>query len=173
MTLKCIFFVLLLGGILGGFTSDLPVPPDAPERLFYIQRSNNAHTVIYDANWLPGSRTFHSKEPVKVYWIRYADRGQVEELTYLQRTMAYGVETKPIQDGYELWIAAFKKRSIRVLAGHSRPLAITRIAGKDCRLKRIFVQLVDNTCLIPKVAYVELFGSDMETGRPAYERFVP
>jgi hypothetical protein len=173
MKILSIVIALLTVGVLGSFAPELPVPPDTPQRLFYIQRSNNAHTVIYDANWLPGSRTLNAKDPVKVYWIRYADRGQIEPLTYMQRTLAYGVETRPVAGGYEMLVVAFKKRTIKVLPNGGEPVATMTIAGKEAALKRIFVQLADNSCMIPKVAYVELFGRDLQTGRATYERFVP
>ena len=173
MKIISILFALLTVGVLGSFAPELPVPPDSPQRLFYIQRSNNAHTVIYDANWQPGSHTMDPKDPVKAYWIRYADKGQIQELTYTQRVLAFGVDTQPIPGGYDMRLAAFKKRAIRVLTKNDHPIATTNIAGKEARLRKIFVQLAGPDCLIPKVAYVELFGSDLQTGRATYERFVP
>ena len=44
-----------------------PTPPDAPNRLFYIQRSSNANAVIYDANILPNKYLYSDqrlREPV-------------------------------------------------------------------------------------------------------------
>jgi Domain of unknown function (DUF4833) len=149
-----------------------PTPPDTPQRLFYIQRSNNIHTVIYDANF-DSPHHLHPTEPVKVYWIRYADRGQVQSLTYIQRKMAYGVEVLKTADGFEMQVVAFKKRKITIKFDQQKPVAITKIAGAECCLKKVFVQLADEDSVIPKVSYVALFGKNTKTGQDVVERFRP
>lgn len=168
-----LFFAILTGGAAVAFTSELPIPPDSPQRLFYIQKSNNAHTVVYDANFLPGNTRLNPREPVRVYWIRYADQGQVQELTYMQRKLAYGVETRPTPDGHDMMIVAFRKRLIHIRALDRRPLATMVIRGSEARLKRVFVQLADLNCVVPQVAYVDLYGTDLATGQSVHERFIP
>lgn len=149
-----------------------PTPPDTPQRLFYIQRSNNIHTVIYDAN-LDANKHLNPIEPIKVYWIRYGDRGQIQPLTYLQRRMAYGVETTKTRGGFDVQVVAFRKRKITVEIINGQPVALTPIAGVEASLHKVFVQLSDNESIVPKVAYIELLGKNLKTGNTIAERFVP
>jgi hypothetical protein len=74
-----------------------PIPPASANRLFYIQRSSNANTVVYDANFLP-NKSLNPSQPVHTYWIRFADNGQKEELNFIQRTLAYGLYTNKIKN---------------------------------------------------------------------------
>jgi hypothetical protein len=152
-----------------------PTPPDAPNRLFYIQRSSNANAVIYDANVLP-NRNLNSKHPVHTYWIRYAEKGQKEELSTMQRTLAYGLYTNKIAgetDSYEGYFLAYRKRKF-VVKFHTdgTPVALFPINGKMQILKRVFVS-VNEEGFMPSVNYIELFGKDVISGKDIYERFKP
>ncbi len=72
---------------------------DEPDRdaLFHIERNKNANIVQYDAQIKPDGMLY-SKEPVVGYWIRLADQGQVKELTWIQKTFAYGFTVKLNKD---------------------------------------------------------------------------
>ena len=60
-----------------------------PERLFYIARSLNKNLVCYDANIVNGK--LKNKDPLNVYWVnREENPGKTNELSYIQRKMAYG-----------------------------------------------------------------------------------
>jgi hypothetical protein len=152
-----------------------PTPPDSPIRLFYIQRSSNANTVIYDAN-LTGNKSLNPKSPVHTYWIRYGDNGQKEELSTIQRTLAYGLYTDLIKsesNAYEGYFLAYRKRKFVVkLDPRGNPIALFPINGKLQILKRVFVS-VDESHMMPSVNYIELFGKDQITGKDVYERFKP
>ncbi len=152
-----------------------PTPPDSPNRLFYIQRSSNANAVIYDANLLP-SKNLNSKNPVHTYWIRYAEKGQKEELSTMQRTLAYGLYTDKIKgqdESYEGYFLAYRKRKFIVkIHSDGTPVALFPINGKMQILKRVFVS-VDDSGFMPSVNYIELFGKDVISGKEIYERFKP
>ena len=152
-----------------------PTPPDAPNRLFYIQRSSNSNAVIYDANVLP-NKNLNARNPVHTYWIRYADKGQKEELSTMQRTLAYGLYTdkiKGIEESYEGYFLAYRKRKFIVkMHTDGTPIALFPINGKMQILKRVFVS-VDDSGFMPSVNYIELFGKDVVSGKDIYERFKP
>jgi hypothetical protein len=152
-----------------------PIPPSAPNRLFYIQRSSNANTVVYDANVL-SNKSLNNKQPVHTYWLRYAENGQKEELSTIQRTLAYGLYTDPIKgeaNAYEGYFLAYRKRKFVVkLDPKGSPIALFPINGKLQILDRVFVS-VDDSGYMPSVFYIELFGRDQNTGKDVYERFKP
>ena len=152
-----------------------PTPPDSPIRLFYIQRSSNANTVIYDANLL-ANKSLNAKDPVHTYWIRYGEKGQKEELSTIQRTLAYGLYTDAIKsevNAFEGYFLAYRKRKFVVkLDPRGTPIALFPINGKLQILKRVFVS-VDESHMMPSVNYIELFGKDPISGKDVYERFKP
>lgn len=170
-------FFLLLFPVLATAQSSFPAPPNAPQRLFYVQRTSNTNTIIYDANTIDNGRSFNAKQPVNVYWIRYAEEGQIEPLNYIQRTMAYGVEVRPTSHAgeYEFNVVSYPQRKLRLsIDGMGRPHALLNINGKPAWLNRVFIKIEGKKVgIIPEVKYVELFGTDPKTGVAVYEKFVP
>ena len=126
-------------------------------------------------NILP-NKTLNPKEPVYTYWIRYADKGQKEELTTIQRTLAYGLYTNPIAaepNTYEGYFLAYRKRKFVVKQdANGIPYALFQINNKLQILKRVYVK-VDESKFLTTVEYIELFGKDPVTGRDVYEKFKP
>ena len=169
--------MLLVTGALGTFCADetpsklhFPEPPRTSNHLFYIQRSNNINTVMYEAN-VGSDKKLNDESPMNVYWIRYADRGQREDLSTLQWQLAYGYKhhSTPSANTYEISLNAFKKRQIWVTYQENKPVAMTHINGRKVLLQKVFVQLANNA-FIPKVKYVELFGVENDNRTKAYER---
>ena len=155
---------------------NMPVPPPSPTRLFYVQRSPNRNTVVYDANVLPNKK-LNPKEPINVYWQRFDEKGQKEPLSYIQETLAYGVDTSPFPNeagAFEGKIVSYKKRRLKILMdSNNNPIALVNINGKQNQLLKIYVMIEETGRLIPKVLYIELFGKDIKTGIDVYERFRP
>jgi hypothetical protein len=154
-----------------------PVPPGGPNRLFYIQRSSNANTIMYDAK-LRQNGQFDPKEPVSVYWLRLAEKGQRQELSWIQRTLAYGI-ADPDRKGsnaLETNVVSYRKRKLNLLVDQSgKPVAHIQINGRMAQLHHVFVQIRDGQgpMGISKIAHVDIFGQDPQTGKPIHERFIP
>lgn len=168
---------LLIPGLLIA-QSSFPTPPQVPERLFFVQRTGNTNTIVYDANTVENGSKFDSKQPIRVYWLRYDEQGQVAPLSYLQRTLAYGVEVRPAKGRpgeFEFNVVSYPKRKMRLLIdARKQPRAQMEISGQDAWLNRVFVKIEGKKVgIIPNVKYVELFGTDAASGKSLYERFVP
>lgn len=151
-------------------SSEFPVPPYLKKSLFYIHRSPNPNTVIYEVN-LTERNIIDPKNPVKIYWIRYGEKGQYRELNYIEKTFAYGVKSEPINSKlYTVQFVASKDKSFQVSVDEKgQALAAMVINGKRSKLIKIFVQVSEDGWW-PKVAYVEFFGIDIETSKPSYEK---
>ena len=149
--------LLITLNTLGG--DRFPTPPYSPNRLFYIQRSTNANVVVYDANLIAGK--LNAKDPVYTYWYRYGEKGQKEELTTIQRTLAYGLYTTlvpGVPNTYEGHFLAYRKRKFMVKQDPSGdPIALFPINGKMQILKRVFVS-VDESKFVTTVNYIELLA---------------
>lgn len=152
--------------------TEFPVPPFSKKSLFYIHRSPNPNTVIYEVN-LTDKNTIDPKNPVKVYWIRYGEKGQIRDLNYIEKTFAYGVKPETInQNSYKLQFVASKEKSfVASLDEKGQAYATMKIGGRQSKLTKIFVQVAEEGWW-PKVAYVEFFGLDSETNNPTYEKMI-
>lgn len=85
-----------------------PVPDGNPNQLFYLQRTPNTNTVVYELNYKNGQ--LNTDEPVHVFWIRYGEKGQKAELSGIQRSFAYGIKAARIStDKFELRFTSYKK----------------------------------------------------------------
>jgi hypothetical protein len=151
-----------------------PTPPPSSERLFYVQRTPNANTIVYDLN-LNSDGKPNMEQPVKVYWLKYAEKGQKEELNYIQRKFAYGLNTKALNNGsYDIRFVSYKKFPLTLMKGGDGKYHIfALIAQKQVILNRIFVKIEGGSFWIPNVVYVEVKGTDPETGKEIVDRFKP
>ncbi|MDZ7934080.1 MAG: DUF4833 domain-containing protein [Emticicia sp.] len=173
---KIKIFTLLIVSSLHLFFQQYPAPPASPNRLFYIQRSNNAHTVVYDANFI-NVKTFHAEQPVNVYWIRYDETTHTQKLNAVEKALVYGVEAErnaKEKNSFDVKIAALKRRILKVKINDSgKPIATMLISGIEGQLCKIFVQLESEDALKPTIRYIELFGKNLSTGKAIYEKFIP
>jgi hypothetical protein len=156
--------------------SDLnyPVPPSNSQRLFYLQRTPNINTIVYDLN-LTSDGKLNTDEPVKAYWIRYAENGQKQDLNYIQRKFAYGLTSKVLENGnYDIRFVSYKKFPLTLMKTEDGKYHIFAvIAQKQVMLNRIFVKIDGGSFWLPNVTYVEVKGSDPVTGREIVECFKP
>ncbi|QKJ30903.1 DUF4833 domain-containing protein [Mucilaginibacter mali] len=192
--MRPLFLLLLVSSIfLQGFTSqkvkinadgdtvkrnlrkELHFPePTNVSKLFYIQRDPNTNTLIYELN-TDKSGNLDTDNPMHVYWIKYAEKGQREELNYIQRKFAYGITTKPIKnDEYDVRFVAYKKLPLNLQRSNDGKYHIfATIAKKQAILNRIFVKIDGGSFWIPNIIYVEMTGTDPSTGKEIAERFKP
>jgi phosphatidylglycerophosphate synthase len=158
------------------FTSgepNFPVP-NVPRQLFYIQRTPNSNTIVYDLNIVDGK--LDTEEPVNVYWIRYADGGEKKPLNFIQRKFAYGIKVKDLGQGkYELHSVAYAKKDLYLMkaAGQSDYHVYAKIGNSMAVLDRIYIEIDGGTFWHPNVLYIELKGKDMATGKEVKEQIKP
>src|SRR6202012_526344 len=119
-----------------------PVPPVTSQRLFYLQRTSNTNTIVYDLN-LTSEGKLNASDPVKAYWIRYAENGQTQDLNYLQRKFAYGLTAKPLENGnFDIRFVSYKKFPLTLMKAEDGKYHIfALIAQKQVMLNRIFVKI--------------------------------
>ena len=157
-------------------SSAFPVPPQNEHSLFYVQRSKNTNSIIYETNPLPDG-SLDPLDPIKIYWIRYATDGSKDELNYIQRKYAYGLDVATVKGRpgqYVLNFVSYSKMKIYLLKdASSHYKAYSTINGKLAELKRIFVSLNGGTFWFPKITDVEISGKDPATQKLVTEHFIP
>ncbi len=151
-----------------------PTPPVSALSLFYVQRNTNTNTIIYDLNYTSDGK-LDASEPVKAYWIRYAEDSARKDLSYIQRKFAYGLTSKALANGsYDIRFVSYKKFPLTLMKTEDGKYHIfALIAQKKVMLNRIFVKIDGGTLWLPSVTYVEVKGSDPVTGKEIVERFKP
>jgi hypothetical protein len=150
-----------------------PTPTDNIQRLFYLQRMPNSNTLIYELNTANGH--LNEDEPVHPYWVRYAEKGQKEELSYIQRKFAYGIVSKKIaNDQYDVRFVSYKKFPMLLMKANDGKYHIfATVAQKQMMVNRIFAKIEGGSFWVPNIVYVEFKGTDPNTGREIIERFKP
>jgi hypothetical protein len=147
-----------------------PVPTGNPNQLFYLQRTANTNTIVVELNYK--NNVLDEEEPVHVYWLRYTDQGQKEELNYIQRKFAYGIKSRLIsQDKYELNFVSYKKYPMYLMKGANNKYNVYgTINQKQAIVNRIFVKINGGALFTPNVEYVEIKGVDPTNGKEVIER---
>ena len=144
-------------------------PAGATRRLFVIERSLNANAVAYDVV-TTGTGQLDPGSPLRAYWIMNARCGEVEELTFAERSWAYGYDVR-MCDPKRCTVAlrALKDRPIVVEIERGEPRAITRIGAEPAVLRSVFVSVRRGGAL-PVVESLELFGETCVDAAPVSER---
>jgi hypothetical protein len=174
MKASLLLFFLWAGMVAGHAQKGYPVPPDAPGRLFYIQHNRNHNTFVYDAN-LTSGKTLNAKEPIDVYRITYTKGGKKEELSGIQRKMAYGVTCSRLKNGhYEFCLVSFPGKKLYLKPGaDGKYIVTTTINGKEMILQRIFLATKNDSIFNPELEYAEFYGKCPKTGKEIKERINP
>jgi len=153
-----------------------PVPKGNKNMAFYVQRTHNINTIVYELNYNKDS-TLNEKTPIHPYWIRYADKGETQELSYIQNTYAYGIVSKVIdaeKKTFKINFVSYKKRDIFLVRSKNsnRYHAYITINGKLSQLDRVFARIDGGTFWVPHITYVEITGKDLN-GNVVSEKIIP
>ncbi|CAN5273643.1 hypothetical protein BH09BAC4_BH09BAC4_11990 [soil metagenome] len=150
-----------------------PVPKNIPNQLFYLQRDPNPNTIICALNLKNGQLDRH--DPVHVFWIRYTEQSQPKELSYIQRTFAYGIKARALSnEEYELNFVSYKKFPLRLVkserdAGY---YVYANVNQKKVILRRLYLHIEGGTLWMPNVKYIQVEGINASTGESTVERIM-
>lgn len=158
-------------------SKEYPTPIGIDNLLFYVQRTINSNTIVYELNE-DKNGNINEKEPVKVYWIKYSENSKVENLTYIQNNFAYGIESKIIDKEKKIFsfhFVSYKKRELFLFrtpnSGKFR--VYTSINNKMAELEKVHVQIEGGTFMLPNVKYVLLTAKIVGTGETIIEKIKP
>ncbi|GAB4007536.1 hypothetical protein GCM10028808_11530 [Spirosoma migulaei] len=153
--------------------TSFPVPRNIPNQLFYLQRDPNSNTIICALNVKNGQ--LDKQDPVHVFWIRYTEESQQKELSYIQRTFAYGIKARALSNQeYELNFVSYKKFPLR-LAKSERDAGYyvyANVNQKKVILRRLYLHIEGGTMWKPNVKYIQVEGINASTGESTVERIM-
>lgn len=162
----------LLAGLSAYAQAGYPVPQRTNKMLFYLQRSHNKNTIVYDLNTLPNG-TLDKDQPIKMHWIRFEEGGRVADLSFIQRR-AFGVKCKPADKAENSFIVKFNnfnKRDMLLAKTSGGYRALIKIANETAELESVYIQAQNNALGMPlSFKYIELSGISIRTKKKLSER---
>ena len=139
-----------------------PTPKGIPNQLFYLQRDPNTNTIICQLN-LDKYGKLNKNQPINTFWMRYAEDNNRQELNYIQRKFAYGIQSKEIGNGqYLLNFVSYKKLSMHLSNQDGDYHVYVNVNKKKLKVERIFVRIEGGSFWVPNVRYVEFKGIDTQ-----------
>ncbi|MCD0465250.1 DUF4833 domain-containing protein [Flavobacterium sp. ENC] len=151
-----------------------PTPKNIENMLFYIQRDPNINTAIYALNYQENGKIDKSN-PIKAYWIRYAEKGEKKDFSYIQRKFAYGIESKTVNnDEFELQFVSYKKLPLILKKTDSdqKYHVFVSVNQKKIQVEKIFVRIEGGSFWLPNVKYAEVTGIEASSNKMITERML-
>ena len=135
-----------------------PEPMGNTDQLFYLQRTSNKNTIVYELNKKNG--VLNTEDPIHVFWIRYEEQSQRQELSFVQKRFAYGVRVKKIQEGhYRFALNSYDNFTMELLKDTDGEYRVYTMANnKRIQLQRIFIKITGGSMWSPDIEYFELRG---------------
>ncbi|RYF85063.1 MAG: DUF4833 domain-containing protein [Chitinophagaceae bacterium] len=152
----------------------LPVPAGIKNLLFYLQRSNDSNTVIYELN-KEFEKQLSNADPVSVYWIRYEKGGRKENISFIESRFAYGLTARKSNDtNYELRLVSYPAQALYLVKSRDGQYNVfTKINGKLSVLNRIFINVEGGSFWSPNVTYIQLNGVEVGSGKKTEQKIKP
>ena len=151
-----------------------PTPKNIDNMLFYIQRDPNINTAIYAINYQENGKIDKSN-PIKAYWIRYAEKGEKKDFSYIQRKFAYGIESKASNnEEFELQFVSYKKLplTLKKIDSDQKYHVFANVNQKKIQVEKIFVRIEGGSFWLPNVKYAEITGIEASSNKMITERML-
>ena len=153
-----------------------PVPQKTNKLLFYLQRSHNKNTIVYELN-TQADGTIDVKNPIKVSWIRFEEGGKRAGLSFIQRR-AFGVKCRladksdKSDNSFIVQFNNFNKRDIRLVkTATGTYCALMKIDNETAELEDVFIKAENNAIGLPiSFKYMDVYGISQKDRKPVYER---
>lgn len=142
--------------------------------VFYIQRDPNTNTAIYAINYQENGE-INKSNPIKAYWIRYAEKGEKKDFNYLQRKFAYGIESKALNnEEFDLQFVSYKKLhlTLKKIGSDQKYQVFAHVNQKKIQIEKIFVRIEGGSFWLPNVKYAEVTGIDALSNKKITERLL-
>jgi len=153
---------------------NFPTPKNIDNMLFYIQRDPNINTAIYAINYQENGK-INKSNPIKAYWIRYAENGEKKDFNYMQRKFAYGLESKTLNnEEFELQFVSYKKLplTLKKIDSDQKYHVFVSVNQKRIQVEKIFVRIEGGSFWLPNVKYAEVTGIETSSNKIITERML-
>ena len=155
---------------------NFPKPQGIKNMLFYLQRTFNKNTIIYQLN-LNENNQINEQEPIISYWINYADKGDKEALNFIQRKYAYGLNVQKLdleRKTFSFNFVSYKKQIFYLLKSNDQKYHVASYFNNRLLiLNHLYVHIEGGSFWTPKVKYIEVYGKDPLKNEEVIERVIP
>jgi hypothetical protein len=179
-------FVLCTSLMLFGFSSETfgtddrasyPRPSGNKNMLFYIQRTLNTNTIIYELN-TDANGELIKDEPIKFYYKNYANHGEIVPVSSIQKQLAYGISIKLVdaeKKTYSFYLNACKSKQLFLMKspGDKQYHVFCNINNQLSILDNVFVIMKMNMIGYPNVESIEISGKSTSKNLNLTEAFKP
>ncbi len=185
MKLRNLFVLAIVSLLTSSFRSDTidtegmsyPKPEGINNLLFYIQRTINANTIVYVLNE-DEDGNLDELNPIKVYWIKYAEKGKIDPLSYVQQNYAYGVKSQIVNKEKHTFMfefVSYSKKTFYLMRSQldNKYHVYASINNKMAIVNNIQVKIEGGTFWVPNVKYVEVKAFDQTTNTEVTEIIKP
>ena len=134
------------------------------QEIFRTTKSENANKVVYEA-------VLDEADPNKIldihaYWIRDASDGHIEELGFIDRTLAYGPKIDKKQDNeITFHVVSLPKYKIRVVNANGVWRGIVDMNGVPAYIKTIYIDVTTVILIKPTIHSITVTGEAVDDGR--------
>jgi hypothetical protein len=151
-----------------------PTPSGIDNLLFYVQRTLNINTLVYELN-VNREGDLNLKEPIKIYWINYAKDSSRESLSVIEKKKAYGIEVELIDHDKKCFrfnLTSYPKKPLYLIKSpiDNRYRAYCIINNNLSILTRVFIQTEGK--LPPKIKRIDIAGQDPVKNEVCIERII-
>lgn len=139
-----------------------PTNKEFKNLMFFVQRTNNVNTLIYEFNY-DANGELNPKNPIKTYWKNYDTDNSIEPLNSLQKKYAYGVESHVLDSAkktYYFNFVSYKKKSIFLIKNQTTKQyeAFITLNNKLIEISRIYIHIEGGAFWTPKIKYINVYG---------------
>ncbi|MDI1353618.1 MAG: DUF4833 domain-containing protein [bacterium] len=157
-------------------TDKMPIPTGITNMLFYVQRSLNKNTIIYQLNTNEKNEV-DAQEPIRIFWINYEGESDQEPLNTIQKKFAYGLSFTGVDAESKTFcfnFVSYKSQKLYVIQSPIDKVYRTYsiFNNKLLTVKKIFIDIEGGTFWYPRVKYIEVSGRDVKTNVEVVERII-
>ena len=131
--------------------------------LFKIERNLDSDFIKYDIN-LNENGDINIDKPLKIYWVRCEENNKIEKLSFIQNSLAYGLDFLSIsKDEVKFQFVSIDKMTFTVKKNNKdlyRRYAV--IDNNGIETIKIFVQIDGGTFMFPKISYIQLYWESLD-----------
>ena len=163
-TLKTIV-IIITASFLSGFTNPDKKNVAGDYNLFRIDRNRNGDVVMYDVK-LDTRGNLNTQRPVKVYWKKQSQDGELEPITSIQKKFGYGLRfLNKSNETADFQLVSYKNQVFQIRKSAEGSFRVyTRAAGCQIEVNSLFIQFKDNAFWFPEISEIKILGTDTEKG---------
>lgn len=140
---------------------------------FVIERSKDANQIFYTIQI--EKQVLSTENPMIIYWIKHTKNGIKEDLTWIQKKYAYGINylKRTPQEAVFRFVSYDKMDFTIKKDGNGTYEVFTNMQKKEIIVKRIFIHLKGGSFWMPHIPQIDIEGISAETGKPFKQSIKP